>query len=105
MKNKIVVSVLLVWLLASCDWVDKKVCGEPTGEHKVFITRINTRYADTLTIAQVPCYPGYLRVNCKTAVADALLDEIASSARKLGWIEMLVYDKDNTLIRGETGSM
>jgi hypothetical protein len=105
MKNKIVVSTLLLWLFASCDWADKVVCGEPTGEHKGFIDRVNQQYAGKLTVEQVPCYPGYLQVNCKTSVADELLDEIASSARKLDWIEMLVYDKNNKLIRGETGSM
>jgi len=105
MKNRIVVSAVLMCLLASCEWVDKTVCGEPTGEHKVFIDRMNKEYSDKLTLEQVPCYPGYLQVRCKTGVPDGILDKIESSARKLDWIEMLVYDKDNKLIRGDTGSM
>jgi hypothetical protein len=105
MKNKIVVHVMLLCLLVSCDWVDRTVCGEPTGAHKVFIDLINQRYSNALTIKQVPCYPGYLQVDCKTSVPGELLDKTGSSARKLNWIEILVYDKNDKLIRGETGSM
>ena len=105
MKNKIGVNVVILLLLLSCDGVNKIVCGEPDGRHKAFIDKINTQHSGTLTVEQVPCYPGYLQVNCKAAVTNELLDEIDASARKLDWIEVLVYDKDNKLIRGNKGSM
>ncbi|MES2733753.1 MAG: hypothetical protein V4714_18550 [Bacteroidota bacterium] len=103
-KNSAVFCVIL-YFLASCDWIEKIVCGEPSGEHKAFIDRINKQHSNKLSVTQVPCYPGYFQINCKSSVSSELLDEIDSSARKLDWNEILVYDKENKLIRGNTGSM
>ncbi|WP_331145516.1 hypothetical protein [Hymenobacter sp.] len=37
--------------------------------------------------------------------ATSILDSIESSAAKLGWMEVLVYDSDGKLQRGNTISM
>ncbi|MGY2134880.1 hypothetical protein ACW9KT_21800 [Hymenobacter sp. HD11105] len=66
---------------------------------------MNTLYQEQLQLTQVPCYPGYLRMDCRTAVADTVFTRIDSLARKLDWTEVLVYDHQHQLVRGNTGSM
>jgi hypothetical protein len=105
MKTRIVVSTVFVCLLTCCNWVDRIVCGEPSGKQKEFIDRINKQYSGKLTIQQVPCYPGYLQVNCSTPITSKELNEIEFEAGHLNWYEILVYDKNNKLIRGNTNSM
>ena len=95
--------------LFMCDttynWGIQKLCGEPDGTRKLFIDSLNRMHAEVFVVKQVPCYYEYLEVKCKTEVSEKVLDSIDSSARTLGWIEVLVYNSKGLLIRGETGSM
>jgi hypothetical protein len=62
-------------------------------------------YISQLHVEQVPCYPDYLQLKCMSAVLSSTIDSIEVTARPLGWIKVLVYDRNNILIRGNTGSM
>lgn len=81
------------------------MCGESTGQHKQYIAALNRVYTGRLHAQQVPCYPGYLQINCLAAVSRQALDSINVSANKAGWVEVLVYDPRNRLLHGSTISM
>ncbi|TGE22191.1 hypothetical protein E5K00_18260 [Hymenobacter aquaticus] len=66
---------------------------------------MNKTYAQQMRVDQVPCYGDYLQIHCLGPVSSATLDSIDRTAQQLDWIEVLVYDQGNNLIRGETGSM
>ncbi len=109
MKRKLILLAIIAFVfgLFMCDttWGIEKFCGEPEGKRKVFIDSLNHVHAKVLVVKEVPCYFGYLEVRCKREVSEKLLDSIGSSAQALGWIEVLVYNTEGFLIRGETGSM
>lgn len=97
--------LFLLLLMTSCNELTKRACGELTGKHKRYVDHLNTAYEGQLRVQQVPCYPGYLEVKCLVPAATSILDSIESSAAKLGWMEVLVYDSDGKLQRGNTISM
>lgn len=98
--------LILVVSLNSCDALTKSFCGQVQGRQKVFIDSINAVYEDRLVLSQVPCYPGYLRVDLKTNIEAKDLDSLENTYNRLiGFAELLVYDQDENLIRGSTGSM
>ncbi len=94
--------LIFMSLLNGC----KTLCGEAQGRQQVFIDSVNTVYEDRLVLSQVPCYPGYLRVDLKTNIETKDLDSLETAYNRLfGFAELLVYDQDEKLIRGSTGSM
>lgn len=98
--------LILVVSLNSCDAFTKTFCGQVQGRQKVFIDSVNAVYEDRLVLSQVPCYPGYLRVDLKTNIEAKDLDSLEIAYNRLiGFAELLVYDKDKNLIRGSAGSM
>ncbi len=98
---------LIVLINSSCGHTfDKIVCGEPEGRAKIFIDSVNSVWQNKLLLKQVPCYPGYIQIDLKIKVANNDLDNIENAfSRTVEWAELLVYDKDGKLIRGNTGSM
>lgn len=98
--------LILVVSLNSCDAFTKTFCGQVQGRQKVFIDSVNAVYEDRFVLSQVPCYPGYLRVDLKTNIEVKDLDSLETAYNRLiGFAELLVYDKDKNLIRGSAGSM
>lgn len=92
--------------LNGCDAFTKTFCGQVQGRQKVFIDSVNALYEDKLVLSQIPCYPGYLRVDLKTNVGTKDLDSLENAYNRLiGFAELLVYDRDKNLIRGSSGSM
>lgn len=94
-----------LWFNRPYNWFIQKMCDEPTGVRKEFIDRINKQYQGQLIVKQVPCYADYLELRCKKNVSKEIMDRIDSSAATLDWIETLIYNEKDSLIRGETGSM
>jgi uncharacterized lipoprotein YehR (DUF1307 family) len=98
--------LILVVSFNSCDAFTKTFCGQVQGRQKVFIDSVNAVYEDRLVLSQVPCYPGYLRVDLKTNLEAKDLDSLETAYNRLiGFAELLIYDRDKNLIRGSTGSM
>ena len=98
--------LILVIVFNSCDAFDKALCGEIQGRQKVFIDSVNIVYEDRLVLSQVPCYPGYLKIDLKTNIEAKDLDSLETAYNRLiGFAELLVYDRDKNLVRGSTGSM
>ena len=96
---------LLAAALSACDTLTTEICGELSGDHKAYVVRVNYAYKSRLQVQQVPCYPGYLQVKCWSTVSSKTLDSIEVSASTLGWMEVLVYNHQGDLVRGNTGSM
>jgi hypothetical protein len=92
-------------IISSCESAIRYACGELIGERRQYVADINMAYIRQLYAEQVPCYPDYLQLNCVSSVPSSIIDSIEATARPLGWIEVLVYDRNNILIRGNTGSM
>jgi|GEM_PF-5181612 len=99
------VVALVIMTTASCDSLTNQVCGELSGKRKQYADTLNEAYASHLHAEQVPCYPNYLQVNCLSAVSAKTLDSVELSARQFDWDEVLVYDQQKALIRGDIGSM
>ena len=98
--------LILVVSLNGCDAFTKTFCGQVQGRQKVFIDSVNAVYEDRFVLSQVPCYPGYLRVDLKTNIEAKDLDSLETAYNRLfGFAELLVYDQGKNLIRGNTGSM
>ena len=98
--------LIIVVSLNGCDAFTKTFCGQVQGPQKVFIDSVNAVYEDRLVLSQVPCYPGYLRIDLKTNIEAKDLDSLETAYNKLfGFSELLVYNQGENLIRGSTGSM
>jgi uncharacterized lipoprotein YehR (DUF1307 family) len=98
--------LILVVSLNSCDAFNKTFCGQVQDRQKMFIDSVNAVYEDRLVLSQVPCYPGYLRVDLKTNIEAKDLDSLETAYNRLiGFAKLLVYDQDEYLIRRSTGSM
>jgi uncharacterized lipoprotein YehR (DUF1307 family) len=98
--------LILVVSLNGCDAFTKTFCAQVQGRQKVFIDSVNAVYEDRFVLSQVPCYPGYLRVDLKTNLETKDLDSLENAYNKLiGFAELLVYDQDENLVRGSKGSM
>lgn len=95
----------IILIASSCDWAINKFCGEPTGDLKEYIDSINHKYPDKLIMSQVPCYPGYAQVDLLRNLSESTIDSIENNFEKIHFREVLIYDRDNNLIRGNTGSM
>jgi hypothetical protein len=109
-KRYLVLAIFILFLCAflndtSYSWMVDKFCGEPVGVQKKFIDSLNRKHRMVLIAKQVPCYPGYLEVRCKTDVSEFVLNDIDSTAKNLHWVEVLIYDTRDILIKGDTGSM
>ena len=104
-------SMMFILLFNSCDWVEKKLCGEPEGELKTFIGTFNEQHSDQIVLKQVACYPGYAQVNLKIDLEIELMDRLESEIlnfrinQKTVFVEVLIYDPKGVLKRGNTGSM
>lgn len=98
--------LILVVSLNGCDAFTKTLCGQVQGRQKVFVDSVNAVYEDRFVLSQVPCYPGYLRVDLKINLEAKDLDSLENAYNRLfGFAELLVYDRDKNLIRGNRGSM
>jgi hypothetical protein len=99
--------LLITFSMCNCGGAfDKILCGEPQGRKKIFIDSVNQKWAGKLILKQVPCYPGYIQINLTQDVDNAELSIIESSfGETVEWAELLVYNKNGKLIRGDKGSM
>jgi hypothetical protein len=104
-KFYFLVLVTYIFIYTQCNYVTKKMCGEPAGRQKEFIDSLNAVYKDRLTIEEVPCYPGYIQAFLKVDSSQVAFEEFEQATIKEGYVEFLVYDKDKKLIMGNTGSM
>ena len=102
---KLILLGILFIGLSSCDFFTKKMCGEPKGEMKVLMDSINNANKERFLSKPVPCYPGYYQINLITEIDPSYLDEVEQVLKKNGFIEVLVYNKNNELVRGNVGSM
>ncbi|WP_128396931.1 hypothetical protein [Botryobacter ruber] len=105
MSKSVLIAIMLIFSLSSCDWLTEKMCGEPKGDLRDFIQSVNTHYAESLELQQVPCYPNYAQITLKKEVNAKTLDSLDVELRRYDFTEVLVYNQNNKLIRGNTGSM
>lgn len=103
--NKRLLMLLFFSFLCSCEWSERLICGEPTGDLKIFIESVNNNHSATLSLKQVPCYPGYAQRDLKEYSSSEFIDSLVQEIRRHSFVEVLVYDKEKKLIIGDTGSM
>lgn len=101
-RKLIYISTIFLAGLSACD---DKIC-PPTEKQKIFISSVNSKLNDKLTIEHVPCYSDYIYVYLKTDYDKNLIDSLENAYKQtISFAEFLVHDKSGKLIRGNTGSM
>jgi len=89
--------------------MEKKLCGEPSGELKEIIDGFNVDSNGSFIVKQKSCYPGYADIYLFADKFDyQLLKESLLSAEIHGAtvnVEVLVYNSDKKLISGNTGRL
>ena len=97
--------ILILVLISSCDFLTNKVCGDPLVKTTVLADSLNQKYKDILVASAVPCFPNYFQINLKKEVDQTTIDHLYITIKNKSYIQVLIYNSTNQLIKGSTVSM